>query len=101
MTTRTIEDFAARLDADHALAGQFVACLQAAPEGGTVAAAVGFAAANGFAATADEMGRFLDAASQRNRELSDGALDSVSGGRPVFATTPGGWTIINGQWRPR
>lgn len=100
MATQTIQDFAARLEADQALAGQFVACLQAAPEGGTVAAAVGFAAANGFAATPDEMERYLTAVLQRNRELSDGALDSVSGGLPVFATTPGGWNRT-GLWTYR
>lgn len=82
MTTQTTEDFAVRLDADQALAGQFVACLQVAPEGDTVTAAVGFAAANGFTITADEMARFLDAVAQRNRELSDGALDNVAGGLP-------------------
>ncbi|MFO7481774.1 hypothetical protein [Oceanibaculum nanhaiense] len=95
MTAQTIEDFAARLDADQALAGQFVACLQAAPEGGTVTAAVGFAAANGFAATADEMERFLNAVAQRHRELSDEALDTVAGG------LPGLWGAGFGGWKPR
>ncbi|MFO7481775.1 hypothetical protein [Oceanibaculum nanhaiense] len=100
MTTRTIEDFAARLDADQALAGQFVACLQAAPEGGTVTAAVGFAVANGFSATPDEMELYLTAVFQRSQELSDGALDKVSGGLPVFVTSPGGWNRT-GLWTYR
>ncbi|MFO7481773.1 hypothetical protein [Oceanibaculum nanhaiense] len=82
MTTQTIEDFAARLDADRAFAGQFVACLQAAPEGSAVTAAVGFASQNGFAATPDEMERYLEAVLKRNRELSDDALDNVAGGLP-------------------
>jgi len=95
MTTQAIQDFAARLDADQAFAGQFVACLQAAPEGETVTAAVGFAAANGFAATPDEMEHYLTAVLQRNRELSDESLDTVAGG------LPGLWGSGFGGWKPR